>query len=70
MDYVDTFSFVAKMVTIRTVLVIASNLNWLLYQMDVVTSFLQGDIFEEVYMEIAQGLIKVFFSLNSKITLG
>lgn len=66
----DTYSLVAKMVTIRTVLVIASNLNWLLYQMDVVTSFLQGDIIEEVYMEIAQGLIKVFLSLNSKIILG
>lgn len=41
-DYLDTFSPMAKIVTMRIVLAIASNFNWSLFQMDVVTAFLQG----------------------------
>lgn len=54
-DYLDTFSPMAKIVTMRIVLAIASNFNWSLFQMDVVTAFLQGDLFKEVYMQIPQG---------------
>ncbi len=54
-DYVETFSLVAKMVTIRIILSLASIYNWPLFQLDVVTTFLQGDLHEEVYTEISQG---------------
>lgn len=57
-DYVDTFSPVAKMVTVRAVLTLAAQNSWLNYQMDVVTAFLQGDLAEEVFIELPQGFEK------------
>lgn len=56
-DYVDTFALVAKMTTIRTILVVASVKNWYVHQMDVSNYFLQGDLFEEVYMTMPHGYV-------------
>lgn len=41
------FALVAKLNTIRTLLYIAANLDWLLYQLDVKNAFLNGDLEEE-----------------------
>ncbi|KAE8698181.1 Calcium-dependent ARF-type GTPase activating protein family isoform 2 [Hibiscus syriacus] len=46
-DYVETFSPVAKMVIIRTVMALTSIHQWPLLQMDVYNAFLQGDLVEE-----------------------
>ena len=50
-DYEETFALVAKYTSIRTILALASNIKWKLHQMDVKTTFLNGLIEEEVYIE-------------------
>jgi hypothetical protein len=50
-DYEETFSLVAKYTSIRTIISLAAKMNWKLHQMDVKTTFLNGVIEEEVYIE-------------------
>jgi hypothetical protein len=49
LNYLDTFSHVVKMITLRVLMVIAASQNWPLYQLDINTTFLHGDLNEEVY---------------------
>jgi hypothetical protein len=50
-DYEETFSLVARYTSIRAILAIAAIKKWKVHQMDVKTSFLNGVIEEEVYVE-------------------
>lgn len=54
-DYGETFTPVAKMVTVRTVMTVAASCHWELHQMDIDNSFLHGDLHEEVYMHLPPG---------------
>lgn len=49
-DYKETFAHIAKVTTIRTLTVVATVHQWSLSQMDVKNAFLNGDLFEKVYM--------------------
>ena len=54
-DYEETFALVVRYNSIITILALASNIKWKLHQMDVKTTFLNGLIEEEVYIEQPQG---------------
>jgi hypothetical protein len=54
-DYEETFSSVARYTSIITIIAIVAKMKWKLHQMDVKTTFLNGVIEEEVYIEQPQG---------------
>ena len=54
-NYEETFAPVARYTSIITILSVASNMKWKLHQMDMKTTFLDGLIEEEVYIEQSQG---------------
>ena len=56
-DYFNTYSPVASITTIRTLLALASIYKLHIHQMDVKTAFLNGDLEEEIYMEQPEGFI-------------
>ena len=56
-DFDEIFSPVMKMSSIRTVLGIAASMNLEVEQLDVKTTFLHGDLEEEIYMEQPEGFI-------------
>ena len=54
-DYSEVFAPVVRWSTILTVLALAAKQKWPLWQMDVITAFLNGTINEELFMEIPDG---------------
>jgi hypothetical protein len=54
-DYEETFAPVAKYTSIRTIIAHAAKTKWKLHKMDVKTTFLNGVIEEEVYIEQPRG---------------
>ena len=56
-DYFDTFTPMTRIASIRVLIALASIHNLVIYQMDVKTAFLNGDLEEEIYMDQPEGCV-------------
>jgi hypothetical protein len=54
-DFFDTYSSVARLTTIRVLFSLATSYGLLVHQMDVKTTFLNGELEEEIYMDQPDG---------------
>lgn len=55
LDCHDTYAPIAKLVIVRCLLGVVVSKVWELYQLEVNTIFLYGDLFKEVYMFLQPG---------------
>lgn len=55
-DYGETFASVARFSTLRALLAVAAELDWEVDQIDVVGAYLQGDLDEEIYARLPEGV--------------
>ena len=58
-NYTEVFAPVASWDTIRSILAIAAQRGWCVYQLDVKSAFLYSELKEEVYIDQPEGYIKV-----------
>ncbi len=62
-DYEETYSLIAKMITVRAIIIMVVAKGWSLRQMDVKNVFFHGDLHEEVWDE---GLYTHFNFIGAK----
>ena len=58
MDYTEVFAPVARMDTIRMIIALVAQKNWTIFQLDVKSAFLHGELSEDVYVEQPRGYEK------------
>ena len=54
-DYLDIYASIVKLASIRIFLAIAAIYGLEIHQMDIVTTFLAGDLEEEIFMKQLEG---------------
>nr|GEU68392.1 hypothetical protein [Tanacetum cinerariifolium] len=64
-DYFDTYALVARITTLRLLLALAAIHNLVIHQMDVKTTFLNGEL-DEVYMKQPEGFVMRITSIVDK----
>jgi hypothetical protein len=57
LDYEETFAPVARYTSIHTIIALVASMGWKLHQMDEKTTFLKGEMEEEVYIEQPDGFM-------------
>ena len=57
-DYAETFALVVKLNTIRLLIALATKYHWKLHQLDVKSTFLNGELKEEVYLTQPEGFVE------------
>ncbi|CAL5368351.1 unnamed protein product [Camellia sinensis] len=71
-DYKEVFAPVTRHDTIRLVLALAAKNSWPIFQMDVKSAFLHGDLQEQVYVDqppgyVQQGNVKKVYKLKKAL---
>ena len=56
MDF-ESFSLVARLETVRVLLALAAQQQWQIYQLDVKTAFLNGELQEDVFVDQPEGFV-------------
>ncbi|KAL6327560.1 hypothetical protein AAG906_021850 [Vitis piasezkii] len=56
-DFHETFAPIARLDVIKTIIAMAAQKGWLLYQLDIESAFLNGKLEEEIYVEQPQGFV-------------
>ncbi|GJW60703.1 ribonuclease H-like domain-containing protein [Tanacetum coccineum] len=68
-DFDETFSPVVKIVTVRCVINLVVQNNWVLYQLDINNAFLYGELHETVYMDLPEEIQKFKEFLRTKFEI-
>ena len=58
MDYTEVVAPIAHMETIRLVVALVAQRGWAIYQLDVKSTFLYGELNEEVFVEQLCGYVQ------------
>ena len=57
-DFEETYAQIAELNTIRLLVALATKHNWRIHQLDVKSSFVNGDLKEEVYLVHPEGFFQ------------
>jgi hypothetical protein len=57
-DYTEVYAPVARLDTIRLIIALAAQEGWSIFQLDVKSAFLHGELSEEVFVQQPQGYEK------------